>query len=141
MAYDLQLNSSMPVHYQIMTNQDTKASNGKKHIFHPTNTIDTMAAQTKMKKQQLLLRKAEGNQDDGICKNRECSNPSGYASKPNSIYCSTKCQSREQNLRQGRVKNARKPGSPPMNLTIKKKLQTDNTLSASYKLKINFLLC
>eukprot|EP00011_Vannellida_sp_DIVA3-517-6-12_P009360 CAMPEP_0114607580 /NCGR_PEP_ID=MMETSP0168-20121206/2140_1 /TAXON_ID=95228 ORGANISM="Vannella sp., Strain DIVA3 517/6/12" /NCGR_SAMPLE_ID=MMETSP0168 /ASSEMBLY_ACC=CAM_ASM_000044 /LENGTH=376 /DNA_ID=CAMNT_0001818459 /DNA_START=277 /DNA_END=1407 /DNA_ORIENTATION=+ len=42
------------------------------------------------------------------CSNRECSNVRGNPKKPNSIYCCSKCQSREQNLRQGRVKNVRR---------------------------------
>lgn len=29
-----------------------------------------------------------------VCHNRECNNPRGYNSKPNSIYCSSRCQSR-----------------------------------------------
>lgn len=45
------------------------------------------------------------------CANRECNNLSGQPNKPRSIYCSKRCQSREQNLRQGRIKNIRKwPG-------------------------------
>lgn len=42
---------------------------------------------------------------DRKCRNRECNKTSGQAGKPRSIYCSKKCQSREQNLRQGRVKS------------------------------------
>lgn len=42
------------------------------------------------------------------CRNRECSNPRGQPGKPRSIYCSSRCQSREQNLRQGRIKNVRR---------------------------------
>jgi hypothetical protein len=66
---------------------------------------------------------------DSSCQNRECTNAAGYEKKPNSIYCSSKCQSRgtsslllllssianippEQNLRQGRVKNVRKQPGP-----------------------------
>ena len=70
--------------------------------------------------------------DISRCQNRECDNPAGYPKKPNSIYCSSRCQSRgtlrciitddpqmlisfcfvEQNLRQGRVKNVRKQPTP-----------------------------
>lgn len=49
------------------------------------------------------------------CKNRECNNLGGQIGKPRSIYCSKRCQSREQNLRQGRIKNIR-PFSPSQNL-------------------------
>jgi len=42
------------------------------------------------------------------CKNRECNNLCGQLNKPRSIYCSKRCQSREQNLRQGRIKNLKK---------------------------------
>lgn len=38
------------------------------------------------------------------CGNRECNNSAGQDEKPRSIYCSKKCQSREQNIRQGRIK-------------------------------------
>mmetsp|Transcript_4502 Transcript_4502/g.6293 ORF Transcript_4502/g.6293 Transcript_4502/m.6293 type:complete len:387 (+) Transcript_4502:125-1285(+) len=50
------------------------------------------------------------------CRNRECNNLGGQLGKPRSIYCSKRCQSREQNLRQGRIKNARSPptqAAPP----------------------------
>lgn len=50
------------------------------------------------------------------CRNRECNNLCGQEGKPRSIYCSKRCQSREQNLRQGRIKNARSPtklNTPP----------------------------
>src|SRR3989338_3740079 len=40
------------------------------------------------------------------CNNRECSNMPGQLRKPRSIYCSRRCQSREQNLRQGRIRSA-----------------------------------
>jgi len=43
------------------------------------------------------------------CRNRECNNWGGQPGKPRSIYCSKRCQSREQNLRQGRIKNVRSP--------------------------------
>jgi hypothetical protein len=43
------------------------------------------------------------------CRNRECNNLGGQLGKPRSIYCSKRCQSREQNLRQGRIKNVRSP--------------------------------
>eukprot|EP00003_Mantamonas_plastica_P010351 TRINITY_DN197_c0_g1_i11.p1 TRINITY_DN197_c0_g1~~TRINITY_DN197_c0_g1_i11.p1 ORF type:complete len:285 (-),score=17.99 TRINITY_DN197_c0_g1_i11:39-893(-) len=43
-----------------------------------------------------------------ICANRECSNPAGRPGALRSIYCSKQCQSREQNLRQGRIKIGRK---------------------------------
>jgi len=43
------------------------------------------------------------------CRNRECNNLGGQPGKPRSIYCSKRCQSREQNLRQGRIKNVRSP--------------------------------
>lgn len=43
------------------------------------------------------------------CRNRECNNLGGQQGKPRSIYCSKRCQSREQNLRQGRIKNVRSP--------------------------------
>eukprot|EP01114_Cavostelium_apophysatum_P000722 TRINITY_DN10656_c0_g1_i1.p1 TRINITY_DN10656_c0_g1~~TRINITY_DN10656_c0_g1_i1.p1 ORF type:complete len:417 (-),score=34.17 TRINITY_DN10656_c0_g1_i1:102-1352(-) len=43
------------------------------------------------------------------CRNRECNNLGGQIGKPRSIYCSKRCQSREQNLRQGRIKNVRSP--------------------------------
>jgi hypothetical protein len=39
-----------------------------------------------------------------FCKNRECQNLAGQPSKPKSPYCSRKCQAREQNMRQGRIK-------------------------------------
>eukprot|EP01102_Stenamoeba_stenopodia_P009444 TRINITY_DN2783_c0_g3_i1.p1 TRINITY_DN2783_c0_g3~~TRINITY_DN2783_c0_g3_i1.p1 ORF type:complete len:218 (-),score=31.52 TRINITY_DN2783_c0_g3_i1:107-760(-) len=42
------------------------------------------------------------------CRNRECNNLCGQADKPRSIYCSKRCQSREQNLRQGRIKNVKR---------------------------------
>ena len=42
------------------------------------------------------------------CGNRECHNPAGQPDKPRSLYCSKKCQSREQNLRQGRIKGTKK---------------------------------
>jgi hypothetical protein len=41
------------------------------------------------------------------CRNRECDHIGGQESKPRSIYCSRRCQSREQNLRQGRIKKSR----------------------------------
>jgi hypothetical protein len=47
------------------------------------------------------------------CRNRECNNLGGQPGKPRSIYCSKRCQSREQNLRQGRIKNVRSPVSTP----------------------------
>eukprot|EP01116_Phalansterium_solitarium_P015938 TRINITY_DN358_c0_g1_i4.p1 TRINITY_DN358_c0_g1~~TRINITY_DN358_c0_g1_i4.p1 ORF type:complete len:437 (+),score=48.62 TRINITY_DN358_c0_g1_i4:94-1404(+) len=47
------------------------------------------------------------------CANRECQNPGGQPDKPRSIYCSKRCQSREQNLRQGRIKHVNSPGRPP----------------------------
>ena len=72
-----------------------------------------------------------------ICMNRECDKPSGYPQKPNSIYCSARCQSRgrqlifpfkillknvtEQNIRQGRVKsslNAAKESHLPATSTV-----------------------
>src|SRR3989338_9129212 len=39
------------------------------------------------------------------CSNRECSNEARQLDKPRSIYCSRRCQSREQNLRQGRIRS------------------------------------
>eukprot|EP01119_Soliformovum_irregulare_P002364 TRINITY_DN12629_c0_g1_i1.p1 TRINITY_DN12629_c0_g1~~TRINITY_DN12629_c0_g1_i1.p1 ORF type:complete len:367 (-),score=36.24 TRINITY_DN12629_c0_g1_i1:80-1180(-) len=45
------------------------------------------------------------------CRNRECNNLGGQAGKPRSIYCSKRCQSREQNLRQGRIKNPKPTGT------------------------------
>jgi len=51
------------------------------------------------------------------CRNRECNNLGGQLGKPRSIYCSKRCQSREQNLRQGRIKNVRSP--TPTNLGSK----------------------
>jgi len=44
----------------------------------------------------------------GKCRNRECKNKRGQPGKPRSLYCSPKCQSREQNLRQGRIKFKRR---------------------------------
>ena len=41
------------------------------------------------------------------CASRECLRPRGQIGHPRSMYCSKKCQCREQNLRQGRIKNAR----------------------------------
>jgi len=45
------------------------------------------------------------------CRNRECQNMGGQVGKPRSIYCSKRCQSREQNLRQGRIKNVKSPNT------------------------------
>jgi len=45
------------------------------------------------------------------CQSRECFQPAGQPDKPRSIYCSRRCQSREQNLRQGRIKSTRRPDS------------------------------
>src|SRR3989338_9204127 len=42
------------------------------------------------------------------CQSRECNRPAGKPEKPRSIYCSRRCQNREQNLRQGRVKSTRR---------------------------------
>ncbi|PRP82382.1 hypothetical protein PROFUN_10158 [Planoprotostelium fungivorum] len=46
------------------------------------------------------------------CRNRECNNMGGQQGKPRSIYCSKRCQSREQNLRQGRIKLKSGKSSP-----------------------------
>merc|ERR1711879_505926 len=91
------------------------------HIFHRPHTPDFPPSAS--------IRKRTPKNEDGtkseICKNRECNKASGYSSKPNSIYCSSRCQSREQNLRQGRVKNVRKLPGPEKNLSpIKKKQKT-----------------
>merc|ERR1712100_496427 len=59
--------------------------------------------------ENITKKKKQSSRKHSACHNRECNNPQGYKNKPNSIYCSSRCQSREQNLRQGRVKNIRKP--------------------------------
>mmetsp|Transcript_7602 Transcript_7602/g.21607 ORF Transcript_7602/g.21607 Transcript_7602/m.21607 type:complete len:379 (-) Transcript_7602:25-1161(-) len=44
------------------------------------------------------------------CRNRECSARAGQEGKPRSPYCSKRCQAREQNMRQGRIKgHGRRP--------------------------------
>src|SRR3989338_10064003 len=48
--------------------------------------------------------KSVGNVPAIKCNNRECSNEAMQLDKPRSIYCSRRCQSREQNLRQGRIR-------------------------------------
>ena len=99
------------------------------------------------------------------CRNRECSSLRGYPKKPNSIYCSARCQSRgkiflffflvkfftyflfflEQNLRQGRVKNVKllPPIAPISKTTVvgrkNKSLEKEQTQSLE-KLNINFLI-
>ena len=87
------------------------------------------------------------------CRNRECSSLRGYPKKPNSIYCSARCQSREQNLRQGRVKNVKllppiPAGSnkPIDKRAMKKQSAMENnkpsidSSSSLDKLNINFLI-
>ena len=45
-----------------------------------------------------------GNVQVRKCRNRECKNLAGQPLKPRSPYCSKRCQAREQNMRQGRIK-------------------------------------
>lgn len=68
----------------------------------------------------LTRRRPQPTPHTATCQNRECDKPPGYFKKPNSIYCSSRCQSREQNLRQGRVKNVRRngPASPIQKVTL-----------------------
>lgn len=78
--------------------QPTNEQNAKKHIFHPTHTVVSMAAaSSKIRKQSAKSNTKEFQINlnvKGICQNRECNNESGYDKKPNSIYCSSRCQSR-----------------------------------------------
>lgn len=57
------------------------------HIFHEL-TAQSMELNLKNKKDYKRPIKK------GICNCRECDNPSGYPKKPNSLYCSARCQSR-----------------------------------------------
>lgn len=62
-----------------------KAKELKKHVFHE-QTVHSWETKIKQKKETFHV--------NGNCNNRECNNPPGYESKPKSIYCSSKCQSR-----------------------------------------------
>eukprot|EP01117_Protostelium_nocturnum_P020089 TRINITY_DN888_c0_g1_i1.p1 TRINITY_DN888_c0_g1~~TRINITY_DN888_c0_g1_i1.p1 ORF type:complete len:376 (-),score=105.50 TRINITY_DN888_c0_g1_i1:164-1291(-) len=64
------------------------------------------------------------------CRNRECNKLGGQSGKPRSIYCSKKCQSREQNLRQGRIKNGGKGDEKEGSSEGKSKVQHTKTPSA-----------
>lgn len=59
------------------------------HIFHEHSS---KSIELKLKNKQ--EKKDCVNKRNGICNNRECKNPSGFPSKPNSLYCSSRCQSR-----------------------------------------------
>jgi len=91
--------------------QTETSQNNRKHIFHPPLTPDkppTSYQPTKPKESPQVKKDLQKGSNSTKCMNRECNNKRGFPLKPNSIYCSTKCQSREQNLRQGRVKAIRK---------------------------------
>lgn len=71
------------------SNEDKKRKD-KGHVFHEQTVLSwekTVEIKQKKKEKETAAPK-------GICNNRECDNPSGYLDKPNSIYCSSKCQSR-----------------------------------------------
>lgn len=61
------------------------------------------------------------------CANRECNNPYGQLDKPRSIYCSTRCQYREQNLRQGRIKDISKKIKPKRKRTTSSHFKLDQS--------------
>ena len=44
--------------------------------------------------ESIAKKKKQSNRKHSVCHNRECNNPPGYKNKPNSIYCSSRCQSR-----------------------------------------------
>lgn len=79
--------------------------------------------------ERLYLSRSKPNEILNLkCSNRECSNVRGNPKKPNSIYCCSKCQSREQNLRQGRVKNVRRlSAASPISKSSHKKTARRNS--------------
>lgn len=67
----------------------SKDTQNNTHIFHE---LSAKSMELTIKKK--LEKKAHVIKRTGICNNRECNNPSGFPRKPNSLYCSTRCQSR-----------------------------------------------
>lgn len=72
------------------------------HVVCENSHSDYSKCHTFNDQTNFALESAKKNQQehfipDEICNNRECCNPSGYPSKPNSIYCSSYCQSRGNN--------------------------------------------
>ena len=47
--------------------------------------------------ENITKKKKQSSRKHSACHNRECNNPPGYKNKPNSIYCSSRCQSRGKN--------------------------------------------
>ena len=81
-----------------------------------------MDANTSSNSEEASTRKAAATASNvKICRSRECSRRAGQVLHPRSPYCSRRCQTREQNWRQGKIKGSwictksrrRKPTSTP----------------------------
>lgn len=81
------LTNPFNISHVLLPKEDTSLKQEvKTHIFHQQTAL-SIETKEKKKKEKTPIKK-------GFCNNRECNNASGYTNKPNSIYCSARCQSR-----------------------------------------------
>lgn len=79
--FDLLLQASLDQHID-----DTKSGFSENESVNVTQVMNVLKSLSENFK--------EPSSEEYVCHNRECNNPRGYPGKPNSIYCSSRCQSR-----------------------------------------------